>query len=120
MKAITTKYHGPSNVRGSRVSASDLDGNRVTISYPYELSGEDVHRKAADALCAKMGWTGALAGGAVKHGYVFVFTGAPFHPQGFCQHDEMPSHNRKALGKKIKFSDLPDDCRKAVKMDCAS
>ena len=74
MKAITTKYHGPTNTKGSRISADDGDGNRVTISYPYELSGEACHRKAADALCAKMGWTGTLAAGWTKTGYVFVFT----------------------------------------------
>jgi hypothetical protein len=73
MKAIITKYHGPNN-RGSRISATDEDGNRITISYPHELSGEAVHRKAAEALCAKMGWTGKLVGGSLKRGYVFVFT----------------------------------------------
>jgi hypothetical protein len=73
MKAITTKYHGPTNTRGSRISAFDEDGNRVTISYPYELSGEAVHAAAAEALKAKMQWSGRLIGGAVKHGYVFVF-----------------------------------------------
>jgi hypothetical protein len=74
MKAIFTKYHGPTNFKGSRISASDSDGNRVTISYPYELSGEAVHRAAADALCKKMNWTGELVGGSLKNGYVFVFT----------------------------------------------
>jgi hypothetical protein len=73
MKAIKTKYKGPTDTRGSRIIASDEDGNKVTISYPYELSGEDCHRKAADALCVKMGWTGALIGGSLKNGYVFVF-----------------------------------------------
>lgn len=73
MKAITTRYHGPTNTRGARISARDLDGNRATISYPYDLSGEAVHRAAADQLCAKMGWTGRLVGGAVARGYVFVF-----------------------------------------------
>lgn len=73
MKAIRTKYVGPTNTRGSRIIAGDEDGNRVTISYPYELSGEAVHRKAADALCAKMGWKGDLASGSLKNGYVFVF-----------------------------------------------
>ncbi len=75
MKAIVTKYHGPTNFKGSRISASDEDGNRITVSYPYELSGEAVHRKAAQALCDKMGWTGELVGGSLKRGYVFVFTG---------------------------------------------
>ena len=75
MKAIETRYFGPGNVRGSRIKAFDCDGNSVTIPYPYNLSGEAVHRQAADVLCAKMNWTGDLVGGAVKRGYVFVFTG---------------------------------------------
>lgn len=73
MKAIVTKYHGPTNCKGSRITASDEDGNRCTISYPYELSGEEVHRKAAQALCDKMKWSGTLVGGSLKNGYVFVF-----------------------------------------------
>lgn len=76
MKAIETRYHGPTNTRGSRISASDSDGNRVSIPYPYELSGEDVHRKAAEALAHKMGWLTdgmRLEAGATKRGYVFVF-----------------------------------------------
>jgi len=73
MKAIRTKYLGPTNYRGARISASDEDGNRITIPYPHELSGEAVHRKAADALCTKMHWCGRLIGGSLKNGYVFVF-----------------------------------------------
>jgi hypothetical protein len=75
MKAIITKYHGPTNTRGSRISASDEDGNRVSIPYPHELSGEKVHRKAADALCEKMNWKGEMVGGAMKKGYAFCWTG---------------------------------------------
>lgn len=56
MKAILTKYVGPSNTRGGRIIASDSDNNRVTISYPHELSSEQAHRKAAEALCKKMNW----------------------------------------------------------------
>ena len=73
MKAILTKYHGPTNTRGARISASDEDGNKVSIPYPYELSGEAVHRKAAEALKAKMNWTGDLVSGSLKNRYVFVF-----------------------------------------------
>ena len=75
MKAIITKYHGPTNTKGSRISADDGDGNRCYISYPHHVSGEDVHRLAAEALCAKMGWSGAetLRGGATRTGYAFVF-----------------------------------------------
>ena len=44
---------------------------------------------------------------------------APFHPQGFGQHGEMPSWNRKALGRKLRFADLPEDCKRLVIQDCS-
>lgn len=74
MKAISTRYRGPTSARGSRIVADDGDGNKVTISYPYEESNEmDAHAKAALALCQKMGWHGRLYAGAARNGYVFVF-----------------------------------------------
>lgn len=92
--AIVTKYHGPTNYRGSRITASvpsriadrDLDQPtnplhqpshwRLTIPYPYELSGEACHRKAAHALADRLGWTGTLVAGALADGYAFVFVGS--------------------------------------------
>ena len=74
MRAITTTYHGPTDCRGARIIAADEDGNRATIPYPHELSGEACHRAAADVLCEKQGWSGTLAGGSTRTGYVFVFT----------------------------------------------
>jgi hypothetical protein len=73
MKAIRTKYHGPTTTKGAKIVASDDDGNRVSISYSYGLSGEAAHRKAADALCTKMHWKGEIIGGSLRDGYVFVF-----------------------------------------------
>lgn len=73
MKAIETKYHGPTDSKGARISASDMDNNRVYISYPHELSGADCHEAAARALMAKMGWAGEIIGGATKTGYAWVF-----------------------------------------------
>lgn len=73
MKAIITKYKGPTNTKGSRIYASDGDNNRISIPYPYELSGEAVHKEAAIALCKKMGWPTDLLGGGLKDGYAFVF-----------------------------------------------
>ena len=74
MKSIETRYHGPTNTRGARISATDCGDHRIYISYPYELSGEDCHRKAAEALCDKLGWdASSLIGGGTKAGYVFVF-----------------------------------------------
>jgi hypothetical protein len=39
----------------------------------------------------------------------------PFHPQGFGLHSS--AQIGKHLGKRIKFSQLPEDCRKAVMRD---
>ncbi len=72
MKAIRTKYFGPTDFRGSRIKATDGD-NSVTIAYPHELSGEAVHRKAAELLCFRLHWKGTLIAGSLKDGYVFVF-----------------------------------------------
>ena len=73
MKAIRTKYLGPTNTKGSRIVATDEDGNRVIISSGGADSVENNHRRAAEALCAKMNWTGKMVSGSLKNGYVFVF-----------------------------------------------
>lgn len=75
MKAITTKFHGLTNVKGSRYSASDLDGNRVMLSTDFALSSEGNHDRAALALCEKMSWTGTLVRGGLANGNVYVFDG---------------------------------------------
>lgn len=79
MQAIITKYHGPTNTKGSRISAK-CDAGSVMISYPHELSGIDVYEAAARALIKKLHWTTAdgfpeLVGGGLPNngGYVFVF-----------------------------------------------
>ena len=77
MKAIFTKYHGPTNVKGSRVSASDSDGNRVTLSWDCALNTDQNHRRAAVALCHKMKWAGKLAEGDTRTGMVFVWIDQP-------------------------------------------
>lgn len=79
MKAITVKYHGPSEVRGSRLIARDMDGNTFTLDEFDHLSREDRYRAAAAGLCRKMGWTGTLAHGGTKDAEVFVFVTAAHH-----------------------------------------
>lgn len=75
MKAITTKYHGPTNTRGSRVSASDEDGNRVSLIWENALDSEANHDAAAKALCVKMDWTqNPLVRGHLKSGNVYVMS----------------------------------------------
>lgn len=43
---IKTKYIGATDTRGARIIAKAL-GKQASIPFPYELSGEEVHRKAA-------------------------------------------------------------------------
>jgi len=76
MKAILTKYLGPTNFKGARIKAYDGDGNSITISFDYGLNSEDRHKKAAVALCEKMDWSADLVGGGIKNGYAFCFIDA--------------------------------------------
>ena len=46
MQAIQTKYLPPTDTKGARIKATCERGTR-TIPYPYELSGDSVHREAA-------------------------------------------------------------------------
>lgn len=39
---------------------------------------------------------------------------APTHPQGFSQWGEMPSHNRAACGRHVRWLDLPEHIRAHV------
>jgi hypothetical protein len=75
MQAIQTKYLSPTNTRGARIKATCAAGS-ITISYPHELSGQAVHRKAAEALVSKLQWDeiANLLGGCLPNGdYCFVF-----------------------------------------------
>lgn len=72
MKAITTKFHGPTNVKGSRYSARDSDNNRVILNSDFNLDHEENHKRAALALVSKMGWEGTFHGGSTKDGFVWV------------------------------------------------
>jgi hypothetical protein len=75
MKAILTKYQGPTYRRGSRIVATDSDNNKFILSLH---GGEgrnisDEHRRAAEGLRDKMEWKGRLVGGEIKGGMAFVF-----------------------------------------------
>lgn len=73
-QAIMTKYHGPTNTRGARITAESEAGHKISIPYPHELHDEEKHRTAAAALCDRLGWpVENLRGGAWRNGWVFVF-----------------------------------------------
>lgn len=71
-QAITTRYVGATNTKGSRIIATTESGIRHIIIYPYELTSEQGHRKAAEELAAKLNWCGKLVAGGLKTGYCFV------------------------------------------------
>ena len=71
-QAITTKYLGPSNVRGSRVKATCAAGS-IILTWDDALNSQDNHERAAQRLAEKYGWRGTWhAGGLNSGGYVFV------------------------------------------------
>jgi len=73
MQAIVTKYLPATGTKGARIKATAEAGS-VTISYPHELSGQDVYRAAAQALADKFKWPHKYLGAALPKnaGYVFV------------------------------------------------
>jgi hypothetical protein len=72
--AITTKYFGPTDTKGSRIKATFNDtGDSITIPYPYDLSGMAVHHKAAEALVTKHGIIfDKYVVASLNNGYIFI------------------------------------------------
>lgn len=56
---IRTKYIPATDTKGAKILATGM-GKQKSIPYPYELSGEHVHRKAAQAWVdfhlSRQGW----------------------------------------------------------------
>ena len=79
LQAIETKKLGATNTRGVRIIAKTASGVKLTIGYPYELSGVDCHAKAAEALARQLAWIEPempfeqqYVAGGTQAGYVFV------------------------------------------------
>lgn len=80
MVSIRTKFHGPTNTRGSRISAftdEPRDRRRITLSWDHALDVDENHKTAAAALIRQLGWTadqgyGPWIVGGTANGYVFV------------------------------------------------
>ncbi len=76
MQAIETRYHGPTNNNGSRISAR-CDAGRIIVGWDHALDTAQNHAAAAKALATKLGWLthGLWVGGSLpgNHtGYAFV------------------------------------------------
>jgi hypothetical protein len=80
MDAIETKYHGPTNKRGSRVSARWRDF-RVSVAYDSELGTIENHAAAVRKICekAELPHRGSmtLAPGQTREGYAWVRIDTP-------------------------------------------
>lgn len=74
-QAIVTKYHGPTNTRGSRIIAR-ADAGFVTLEYDPAQSIDTNHLNAAIKLCNKFKWnhTKLIVGYMPNGGRVFVFS----------------------------------------------
>lgn len=72
-QAIVTRYHGPTNTRGSRISAT-AEAGRIYVAYDYALDATENHAAAARAFAAKWGWSGEWKGGGTNDFNVWVLT----------------------------------------------
>ena len=71
-QAISTRYIGPTNFRGSRIKATSGGGLSITLHWDYAFNSENNHATAAYALADKYGWAGQWFGGATADGYAWV------------------------------------------------
>lgn len=85
----------------------------------YDNGGKTADRFTV--VFTRTGQTGSNRQVKQNSGHLYVSMSAmPYHPQGFCQHGES-QHNPidyptySHLGKKIKFDDLPLDCKELVR-----
>lgn len=75
-QSIVTRYHGPTNSRGSRVSAVSASGHRVTLHWDSALNTDENHTAAALQMAQKLGWSGDWHGGALGTGDGYCFVNA--------------------------------------------
>lgn len=72
MQSIRTRYHGPTDTRGSRIKAS-CEGGTLTVPYDHALNLGENHRAAALALAEKLGWNRWLyVGGCFDHDWYWA------------------------------------------------
>lgn len=71
-QAISTKFLGPTNYRGSRVRAVAQAGS-VVVQWDHALNSEQNHDAAAKTLAEKFGWYGAWFGGGLERGNCYVW-----------------------------------------------
>jgi hypothetical protein len=71
MQAIRTRYHGPTNSRGSRITAT-CEAGSLTLPRDYSLDVDQDHARVAQCLVTRMGWPGVYHGGSFGGDYYWV------------------------------------------------
>jgi hypothetical protein len=71
-QAITTKYFGPGNRRGSYIKAKAFAGS-LSTEYDCSISLEANHMAAAKAFAEKYKWAGYWFGGGLPDGQGNVY-----------------------------------------------
>ena len=77
-QAITTRYAGPTDHRGSRVIATTGSGLRKIVPWDHALNVASNHAAAARLLAVQLGWAGVWHMGGTRDGYAFVCGGSTF------------------------------------------
>lgn len=73
LQAIVTKYLFRQNHQRARIKAVALEGS-TTVYWDDDLTADENHRKAAEALQNQLEWPGELVGGTLPTGgYCWVF-----------------------------------------------
>lgn len=70
-QAIVTKFHGPTNSKGSRIKAS-CEAGSIWFDYSHRHTPKENHMFAVLALLKKLGWQGWWTIGATPTGCVAV------------------------------------------------
>ena len=71
LQAIETKYHGPTNTLGSRVSAK-AEAGRIILEWDDSKNSDENHEIAARMLQQKFGWDNVIVGGGFSDRRVWV------------------------------------------------
>lgn len=71
MPTITVKFLGPTNTLGARLKAT-YRGGSLTIPYDHRKGRVGSSNLAAEALIAKLKWSGQWVGGETQNGRVYV------------------------------------------------
>lgn len=74
--AIITKYHGPGNVYGSRVSAQS-NGKKIVLDWDHSIDAKENHIRAARELCRRNMWIGLLHSAPADKFFCHVFDESP-------------------------------------------